>query len=180
MDSLNSEVITPNELEQKIENLKNSHDNTSNPIDPLFKNKEEYEEFKKRHEKDKVEKASLEGYKGDCFLGIDAGSTTTKIVLIDNDGRLLYSDYGSNEGNPLQSVMKMLKKLYKELPEKAVLRYSGVTGYGEKLIQTALNVCLLYTSIFCGSTKDLSSFNDKLICKDCAKKIGNLSSNKDK
>ena len=142
LDSLNSEVITPNELEQKIENLKNSHDNTSNPIDPLFKNKEEYEEFKKRHEKDKVEKASLEGYKGDCFLGIDAGSTTTKIVLIDNDGRLLYSDYGSNEGNPLQSVMKMLKKLYKELPEKAVLRYSGVTGYGEKLIQTALNVDL--------------------------------------
>ncbi len=142
LDSLNSEVITPNRLEQKIENLKNSHDNTSNPIDPLFKNKEEYEEFKKRHEKDKVEKASLEGYKGDCFLGIDAGSTTTKIVLIDNDGRLLYSDYGSNEGNPLQSVMKMLKKLYKELPEKAVLRYSGVTGYGEKLIQTALNVDL--------------------------------------
>ena len=142
LDSLNSEVITPNELEQKVENLKNSHDNTSNPIDPLFKNKEEYEEFKKRHEKDKVEKANLEDYEGDCFLGIDAGSTTTKIVLIDNDGRLLYSDYGSNEGNPLQSVMKMLKKLYKELPEKAVLRYSGVTGYGEKLIQTALNVDL--------------------------------------
>lgn len=142
MDSLNSEVITPNRLEQKIENLKNSHDNTSNPIDPLFKNKVEYEEFKKRHEKDKVEKANLEDYEGDCFLGIDAGSTTTKIVLIDNDGRLLYSDYGSNEGNPLQSVMKMLKKLYKELPEKAVLRYSGVTGYGEKLIQTALNVDL--------------------------------------
>ena len=142
LDSLNSEVITPNELEQKVENLKNSHDNTSNPIDPLFKNKEEYEEFKKRHEKDKVEKANLKDYEGDCFLGIDAGSTTTKIVLIDNDGRLLYSDYGSNEGNPLQSVMKMLKKLYKELPEKAVLRYSGVTGYGEKLIQTALNVDL--------------------------------------
>ena len=73
LDSLNSEVITPNELEQKVENLKNSHDNTSNPIDPLFKNKVEYEEFKKRHEKDKVEKANLEDYEGDCFLGIDAG-----------------------------------------------------------------------------------------------------------
>ena len=142
LDSLNSDVITPDELERKIENLKKSHDNTSNPIDPLFKNKEEYEDFKKRHEKDKVEKASLEDYEGDCFLGIDAGSTTTKIVLIDNNGKLLYSDYGSNEGNPLQSVMKMLKKLYKELPKKAVLRYSGVTGYGEKLIQTALNVDL--------------------------------------
>ena len=89
-----------------------------------------------------MERAELEGYEGDCFLGIDAGSTTTKIVLTDKNGKLMYSLYGSNEGNPLQSVMKMLKKLYEVLPEKAILRCSGVTGYGEKLIQTALNVDL--------------------------------------
>ena len=142
LDSFNTEAITPNELEQKIENLKNSHDNTTQPLDPLFRNEEEYKEFKERHDKDKVIKKDLSTYKGDCFLGIDAGSTTTKIALIDRDGNLLYSLYGSNEGNPLNSVMKMLKKLYEELPEKAVLRYSGVTGYGEKLIQTALNVDL--------------------------------------
>ena len=142
LDSFNTEAITPNELEQKIENLKNSHDNTTQPLDPLFRNEEEYKEFKERHDKDKVIKKDLSTYKGDCFLGIDAGSTTTKIALIDRDGNLLYSLYGSNEGNPLNSVMEMLKKLYKELPEKAVLRYSGVTGYGEKLIQTALNVDL--------------------------------------
>ena len=142
LDSFNTEPITPNELEQKIENLKNSHDNTTQPLDPLFRNEEEYKEFKERHDKDKVIKKDLSTYKGDCFLGIDAGSTTTKIALIDRDGNLLYSLYGSNEGNPLNSVMKMLKKLYEELPEKAVLRYSGVTGYGEKLIQTALNVDL--------------------------------------
>ena len=142
LDSINSDSITPNELENKIENLKKSHDNTTHPLDPLFKNKDEYQQFKERHEKDTVKKGSLHNYEGDCFLGIDAGSTTTKIVLIGSDGNLLYSLYGSNEGNPLQSVIQMLKKLYSELPEKVTLRYSGVTGYGEKLIQTALNVDL--------------------------------------
>ena len=142
LDSFDTEVITTTQLEQKIENLKNSHDNTSHPLDPLFKTKDEYERFKERHDKAKVERANIENYSGDCYLGIDAGSTTTKIVLIDKDGKLLYSLYGSNEGNPLKSVMNMLKQLYKILPEKAILRYSGVTGYGEKLIQTALNVDL--------------------------------------
>ena len=142
LDSLNTASITPEELEKKIENLRVSKDNTSHPLEPLFKNKEEYKEFKERHEKAKVTKKDLASYKGDCFLGIDAGSTTTKIVLIDRDGNLLYSLYGSNEGNPLKSVMNMLKKLYSELPEGVVLRYSGVTGYGESLIQTALNVDL--------------------------------------
>ena len=142
LDSINTEVITPNELEQKIENLRNSHDNTTEPLDPLFKNDDEYNDFKERHNKDKVTRKDLKTYEGDCYLGIDAGSTTTKLVLIDNEGNLLYSLYGSNEGNPLRSVMNMLKELYSKLPEKAILRYSGVTGYGEKLIQTALNVDL--------------------------------------
>ena len=134
--------ITPNELEQKIENLKQSQDNTTHPLDPLFRNDEEYKNFKERHNKAKVNKTDLSTYEGDCYLGIDAGSTTTKLVLIDKDGNLLYSLYGSNEGNPLNSVTSMLKNLYEKLPEKAILRYSGVTGYGEKLIQTALNVDL--------------------------------------
>ena len=142
LDSYHTEEITPNELEKRIENLKQSHDNTTHPLDPLFKNDEEYKNFKERHNKAKVNKTDLSTYEGDCYLGIDAGSTTTKLVLIDKDGNLLYSLYGSNEGNPLNSVTNMLKNLYKQLPEKAILRYSGVTGYGEKLIQTALNVDL--------------------------------------
>ena len=142
LDSINTESITPDELAKKIENLRVSHDNTTKPIDPLFKNDDEYKSFRKRHSKDKVERGDLTNYEGDCYLGIDAGSTTTKLVLIDRDGKLLYSLYGSNEGNPLKSVMNMLKKLYHELPKKAILRYSGVTGYGESLIQTALNVDL--------------------------------------
>ncbi len=142
LDSINSEILTPDVLAKKIETLKNSTDNTTHPLDPLFKNKEEYNKFLERHNKAKTPKASLENYEGNCFLGIDAGSTTTKLVLIDKDGKLLYSLYGSNEGNPLKSVMNMLKKLYSVLPKKAILRDSGVTGYGEKLIQTALNVDL--------------------------------------
>ena len=142
LDSYHTEEITPCELEKKIENLKQSHDNTTHPLDPLFRNDDEYKNFKERHNKAKVSKTDLSTYEGDCYLGIDAGSTTTKLVLIDKDGNLLYSLYGSNEGNPLNSVTNMLKNLYKNLPEKAILRYSGVTGYGEKLIQTALNVDL--------------------------------------
>ena len=142
LDSLESEPITPEELKKKIENLKISKDNTTHPLEPLFKNKEEYEDFKKRHNIAQVTKKDLSTYHGDCYLGIDAGSTTTKIVLIDSEGNLLYSLYGSNEGNPLKSVMSMLKKLYNDLPKEATLRYSGVTGYGESLIQTALNVDL--------------------------------------
>ena len=142
LDSLEADPITPEELEKKIQNLKISKDNTSHPLEPLFKNKEEYNKFKERHDKAKVHRKDLASFKGDCFLGIDAGSTTTKLALIDRDGNLLYSLYGSNEGNPLKSTMNMLKKLYSELPEGAIIRYSGVTGYGEKLIQTALNVDL--------------------------------------
>ena len=142
IDSLTSPVFSNSDLKNKIENLKKSKDTTTKPLKPLFENKTEYEEFKKRHEKDSVKTKPLKGYLGDCFMGIDAGSTTTKLVLIDNENNLLYSDYGSNEGNPLKSVINMLKKLYSLLPSTAKLRFSGVTGYGEKLIQTALNVDL--------------------------------------
>ncbi len=142
LDSIDSNPITVEKLKSKIEVLKISHDDTSNPLAPLFSIDAEYDEFKQRHDKDTVPKADLKTYKGDAFVGIDAGSTTTKLVLIDREGKLLYSLYRSNEGNPLQSVIKMLKELYSQLNDDIVLRYSGVTGYGEKLIQTALNVDL--------------------------------------
>ncbi len=142
LDSLEAHPISNEKLKSKIEVLRNSHDDTTHPLAPLFKTDIEYEEFKKRHEKDQVKKGELTNFKGDVFVGIDAGSTTTKLVVIDREGTLLYSLYGSNEGNPLQSVIKMLKQLYSVLPKEAIIRYSGVTGYGEKLIQTALNVDL--------------------------------------
>lgn len=142
LDSVSSSMISVEKLKSKIEVLKISQDDTSLPLKPLFTIDAEYDEFQKRHALAKVKRVSLEGFKGDCFVGIDAGSTTTKLVVIDREGALLYSLYGSNEGNPLTSVMNMLKKLYAVLPSGAVIRFSGVTGYGEKLIQTALNVDL--------------------------------------
>ena len=142
LDSLEATTITTKELQKRVNDLENYKEDMSEAIEVLFKDDKEYKEFKERHDRATVEKASLEGYEGDCYLGIDAGSTTTKLVLIDREAKLLYSKYGSNEGNPLRSVMNMLKDLYKVLPPKAKLRYSGVTGYGEKLIQTALNVDL--------------------------------------
>lgn len=142
LDAIDNTPISIDELKQKIQNLRNSQDNTTLPIDPLFNSMDEYEKFKERHEKAKVPRKNLDSFEGDCFIGIDAGSTTTKLVLTDNEDNLLYSLYANNEGNPLKSVMKMLKELYSVLPPKAKIRFSGVTGYGEKLIQTALNVDL--------------------------------------
>ena len=142
LNSINAKEISASELEKKLEKFKNTEYSESKPLEPLFHNENEYNEFKKRHNNEKVKRRNLEGFSGDCFLGIDAGSTTTKLALIDDENSLLYSLYGSNEGNPLKSVIMMIKELYKVLPKTAKLRFSGVTGYGEKLIQTGLNVDL--------------------------------------
>ena len=142
LDSVDTTAISVEKLKSKIEVLKISQDTTTIPLKPLFTISAEYDDFKKRHNSNKVKRAELSTYSGDCFIGIDAGSTTTKLVLINKDGALLYSLYGSNEGNPLKSVINMLHELYSVIPETAVIRYSGVTGYGEKLIQTALNIDL--------------------------------------
>ena len=142
LDAKDMEPISVEKLKSKIQVLKASRDNTTQPLQPLFKTNVEYEEFKARHEKDKVAKKPLAEHKGDCFIGIDAGSTTSKLVVTDREGALLYSSYKSNEGKPLESIIEMLKELYAVLPKETIIRYSGVTGYGEKLIQTALNVDL--------------------------------------
>ena len=141
--ALESVVYNPISIEKlkgKLELLKSYKDNTEDHLKPLFTIQEEYREFQKRHGKDKIKREDLKKHKGKCFLGVDAGSTTSKLVLIDENGTLLYSAYKNNEGKPLESVINMLKKLYTKIPEGAYIAYSGVTGYGEKLIQTALNM----------------------------------------
>ena len=142
LDSLYNKPISIQKLKSKIDVLKISQDNTTMPLAPLFSIDAEYEEFKKRHSKAKVKRKDIKDFSGDCYIGIDAGSTTTKLAIIDNEGNLLYSIYRSNEGNPLKSVTQMLKEVYNILPKEAKIRFSGVTGYGEKLVQTALNVDL--------------------------------------
>ncbi len=108
--------------------------------DPLFASQEEYDRFKKRHDKNSVPRRDLKHAHGKVFLGIDAGSTTTKATLIDENDNLLYSFYKSNEGKPIEAVKKMLEELYEQLPEKAIIANSLVTGYGEGLIMEAFKV----------------------------------------
>ena len=129
LDSLSNSPISNEKLKAKIQMFKASKDETSAPIEPLFVTDAEYNKFKERHNKSTVPRADLNTFTGDCFIGIDAGSTTTKLVVTDKEDKLLYSLYRSNEGNPLKSVMEMLNDLYKVLPKKATIRYRGVTGY---------------------------------------------------
>ncbi|WP_075982921.1 acyl-CoA dehydratase activase-related protein [Bacillus massilinigeriensis] len=119
---------------------KTKEKSTSNRIDPLFASEVEYESFRKRHEKAKVQTASLNDYEGNAFLGIDAGSTTTKMVLISEDEEVLFSFYEKNKGNPIEAVREGLTKLYEIKPDKVTIVRSTVTGYGEKLIQAAFQI----------------------------------------
>ena len=109
-------------------------------LDVLFEDEADYAEFKARHDKATVKTAELASYKGDCFLGIDAGSTTTKMVLLSEDNEILADYYAQNRGNPLEVMKGFLEDLYEKLPEDAHIAYSGVTGYGEALIQSAFGV----------------------------------------
>lgn len=125
---------------RKLSTLQNNTSLEVRRLEPLFKDEAELISFKERHEKNKAVRKEIESCKGKCFLGIDAGSTTTKAVLIDEEGSILYSYYGSNEGSPLKSTVKILKNLYNILPPKAKIVNSAVTGYGEALLKSALSI----------------------------------------
>jgi len=107
-------------------------------LDPLFKNENEYSEFRNRQDKYKVKTRKLDDYKGKAFLGIDAGSTTTKCALISEDGDLLYSFYSSNNGSPLKTAISSIQEIYKLMPEGVSIARSCSTGYGEALLKSAL------------------------------------------
>ena len=107
-------------------------------MEPLFADKAEYEAFEERHNAHCVGTADLETYKGNCFLGIDAGSTTTKAALVSEDGSLLYSFYSNNNGNPLATTIRAIKEIYSLLPKGVKIVHSCSTGYGEALIKAAL------------------------------------------
>lgn len=107
--------------------------------EPLFFNKAEYAEFVKRHRATDLQFADIQTYVGDCYLGIDSGSTTTKLILITPDCRILYSHYQPNNGQPLDAVVSKLKEIYALGKGRLNIRASAVTGYGEDLIKNALN-----------------------------------------
>lgn len=107
-------------------------------MEPLFKDQSEYDAFLARHNGHNVKTAELSSYTGNCYLGIDAGSTTTKVALVGEDGSLLYSFYSSNNGSPLATAILSLKEIYEQLPAGANIIHSCSTGYGEALLKAAL------------------------------------------
>ena len=109
-----------------------------NRMEPLFHSEEEYDKFRARQDKNRVKKADLSDYHGKCFLGIDAGSTTTKTALIAEDGSLLYSFYDNNQGDPLATSIRAIKETYAHMPSDCKIVRSCSTGYGEALIKSAL------------------------------------------
>jgi len=106
-------------------------------LEPLFSDQEDFDRFRSRHNAAVVAKAPLESYSGNCFLGIDAGSTTTKLALIGSEGQLLFSYYANNQGNPIRTAMNAVAELARQLPERAVIARSCSTGYGEALLKSA-------------------------------------------
>ncbi|HAS72912.1 MAG TPA: 2-hydroxyglutaryl-CoA dehydratase, partial [Clostridiales bacterium UBA8960] len=109
-------------------------------IEKLFESEADYDAFKERHSRHKVRRKPINEVKGNLYLGIDAGSTTTKIAVIDQESNLVFSHYGSNEGSPLNTTVLALKQLYSTIEDTSKIVYGTVTGYGESLIKAALKV----------------------------------------
>ncbi len=110
-----------------------------NSIEPLFRNENEYQEFKARHERDKVERRDPKGYAGEAYLGVDAGSTTVKMVLMDPEARLLLTEYRQNNGNPIPIIRDFLMHAMDEYPNLKI-RGAYATGYGEELVKNAFRM----------------------------------------
>lgn len=129
------EEVVLSTIMDKVRNYRNSENFSY--IDPLFKNEEEYQEFKERHDKDHVDILPLEDYEGPLYLGVDSGSTTLKAVLIDKDKNIRYTSYMSNKGDPIALLKDMLLEIYAKKNPKATICGATSTGYGEDLARNA-------------------------------------------
>ncbi len=130
------------DLALRLINKTSDQKNTTNTLPPLFKSQDDYDEFLKRHNAQHPPEIDADSYSGDAYLGIDAGSTTTKLVLITPDGGMLYTYYASNGGNPVAVVLQQLKEIYSLFGDRVTIRGSATTGYGEDLIKNAFNTDL--------------------------------------
>lgn len=137
-------------------------------LEPLFNNENEYDEFIKRHEKAVVLKGDISTYEGECFLGIDAGSTTTKMAVVSSDGKLLFSHYSNNEANPIKTAIGAIKILKEKINPNAKIVRSCSTGYGESLLKSAFCLDEGEVETVCHAT-GASFFEPKL---DCVLDIG--------
>ena len=136
----NREELSVDKLRDDLKALADVEVHEVERLAPLFKDEQELKEFCDRHAKAVIPVKELSEAEGPCYLGIDAGSTTTKATLINKDGDILYSHYGNNMGDPLKSVIEIVKDVYSKMPEKAYIAKSTATGYGEHLIKAALGV----------------------------------------
>ena len=139
-DGKGSPFPTIAEFRERLKNLVDAELSEVQRLDPLFNNATELEEFRKRHAMEKAARGDLNLTTGPVFLGLDSGSTTTKAVLIDQKGRIIWDFYASNQGNPVDLAVKVLKDLYKQLPKDVYIARAVSTGYGEALFQAALGV----------------------------------------
>ena len=135
-----TETFTYEELEERLEAANQATGSETVHSRPLFSDNAEYQEFVERHKKATVEEYPIENYTGNAYLGIDCGSTTTKLVLMSEDDKILYSYYDSNKGNPVEIVRGQLEKIYGMLGNRITIAGSAVTGYGEELIVHAFGV----------------------------------------
>ena len=140
LDSSKSKVMTNEDLVKLMKRFSYFRESESKDLAPLFKDKKDHDKFVKRHAKDSVKRKDISTYSGDVFVGIDAGSTTCKVVAIASDGSLLYENYKSNMGTPVDTCRGMILDLYSKLGKNTVIRSSGSTGYGEMLIKAAFNL----------------------------------------
>ncbi len=141
LESKKNKSIEVEKLVQLLSELNQSvHAADSKRIDPLFRSKADHQEFNDRHSQAKVLKRPLQSYCGNAFLGIDAGSTTMKMILTSEEDEVLFSFYEKNKGEPVKTVREGLTALYQLLPESVKIVRSTVTGYGEKLIQAAFEL----------------------------------------
>lgn len=135
-----AKTISINELKSRLSTLDTAELHEVRRLEPLFENEAELSAFRAKHDQEKVEVLDIKDAKGPLFLGIDAGSTTTKTVLIDQQGRIYWKFYDVNGGNPVSLAVKVLKDLYSQLPPTAHIARACSTGYGETLFQSSLGV----------------------------------------
>ncbi len=138
-ESIGKKVYTYAEILDHFEGSKRAS-NTIGTLPALFNSEEEYKEFAERHSRDTVNYLDIANYEGDAFLGIDAGSTTTKIVLITPEGDILYNFYASNSGEPVSVLKDRFIEILNLCGDKIIIRHAAVTGYGEELIKSAFCV----------------------------------------
>lgn len=140
LESYEEETLDIEQLIRRSEDLSTASSREVARLDALFDSNEELDAFNKRHSSAVVNRGELKEYSGPCFLGIDAGSTTTKVSLIGTNSELLYSFYGSNEGKPLDLIVTVINEIFEKMPKDAFIAKSTVTGYGEALIKAALKI----------------------------------------